>query len=179
MGVMKKKFLILSAIMLIALFIQIKPVFAHCPLCTAATGAAVGVARTYGVDDMIVGSLIGAFIISTALWLNNFLIKRNKGKEYIPMQSHMISLASFLLTVAGFYIGGLFNSAMSSYVLGIDKLFLGTLVGTFITLGAYEFHQIIRRRNNNKNYLPLQPVWLVLAFIAVFNIAVFLIFYHL
>lgn len=161
---------------LVALIINIVPVYAHCPLCTAATGAAVAVTRLYGIDDMIIGSLIGAFIISTALWFNNILLKRNRGKAYLPMQQHIISLASFLLTVVSFYIGGLFNALASAYLAGVDRLFLGLLFGTFLTLFGFEIHQIIRRKRG-KNYLPMQAIWIVMTLIIIFNAAIFLMAY--
>ncbi|HIG97715.1 MAG TPA: hypothetical protein HA230_05225 [Candidatus Aenigmarchaeota archaeon] len=168
--------LLMLLLFLAGIIINIAPVYAHCPLCTAATGAAVAVTRLYGIDDMIIGSLIGAFIISTALWFNNVLLKRNHRKAYLPMQQHIISLASFLLTAVSFYIGGLFNSPVSAYLVGVDKLFLGLLFGTFLTLFGFELHQIIRKKHG-KNHLPMQAIWIVMALIIIFNAAIFLMAY--
>src|SRR3972149_2519404 len=79
---------------------------AHCPLCSAATGAAVVAARYYGVDDLIVSILAGGFLMSTAYWFNNWLLRRNKGKNYLPWQLEILILATFLSTLYTFQLAG-------------------------------------------------------------------------
>ena len=134
-------------------------VFAHCPLCVAATGSAVAIARFYGVPDLITGSFIGAFILSIASWINRVLIKRNRGKSYFPFQS--IVLAAFWL----FAFLTIFSIAkLISFTL-FDKLLLGILVGSFITLFAFKFNDFLREGNGNKNYIPFQVIFVTLAFL--------------
>src|SRR3989338_2455804 len=73
------KTLRLLLIPLLSIIAIIPTVMAHCPLCTAATIVGVGVTRSLGWDDSIVGIFVGAMIVSSALWLNNILKKRNIG----------------------------------------------------------------------------------------------------
>src|SRR3989344_6151701 len=68
--------------------------YAHCPLCTAAVGAAAVSAKYYGMDISIIGLMIGAFGISTGLW---FGLKLKK--QFFKFQLPVIVLLSFLLTV--------------------------------------------------------------------------------
>ena len=66
------KFLLMPLLSLITI---IPNVIAHCPLCTAATIVGVGVTRSLGWDDSIVGVFVGALIVSSALWVNNIFKK--------------------------------------------------------------------------------------------------------
>ncbi|MBI4896420.1 MAG: hypothetical protein HY832_02630 [Candidatus Aenigmarchaeota archaeon] len=142
--------------------------YAHCPVCSAATGMAVVGARLYGIDDLVLGVFTGGFIISTALWFNNFLLKRNKGAKYLPMQKTIMVLFSFVTTIVTLYMAGLLNNTAAIYTMfGIDKLFIGSLIGTAISIVAYETHAILKSRNNDKNYLPFQSIIMVLSFLVI------------
>ncbi len=150
------------AILLISYFLIIQPALAHCPLCTAATGSAVALTRFYGVDDLVVGTFIGGFVISTAFWLNRILRKRNKGKDYIPFQSAILILLSFVLTFISFQVAGIYSVKK---LLGVDSILMGMFVGSIVTLFAFSFNDFIKRRNGNKNYIPFQVIFITLAFL--------------
>src|SRR5512136_922405 len=119
---------------------------AHCPLCTAAAALGVGVARAYGVDDSIVGLLLGAFVASSALWIDKVLKKR--GIRY-PLQAPLLVLSSLLLLAVPLYLTGtIMNvgivSALPGYhsifgleALGLDRLFAGLLLGTILVTGVF------------------------------------------
>ena len=100
---------------------------AHCPLCTAAVGGGIVITRFYGLDDMVVGLWVGAFIVSTALWFAKTL-----KKEYIPLQKALITLSVFVLTTISFYYAGLLGD-LRYRIFGIDKLLLGMVIGSIIT----------------------------------------------
>ena len=77
--------------LILALSIGLVPsVNAHCPLCTAAVGAAAVSAKYYGLDSSIIGLLIGAFGVSTGLWAG-LKVK----KQYFKAQLPVIVVASF------------------------------------------------------------------------------------
>lgn len=165
------KMLVSLAFVLILFFLAM-PTFAHCPLCTAATGTVATVTRVYGVDDLVVGTLIGAFTISTALWLNNILLKRNEGKNYIPYQLYLILMLTIVSTITGFYF---FSTGSDLYkIFGIDKLLLGVVIGSFITLVGFGTHNILRKINKNKNYFPAQSILIVLILLFLINISFYL-----
>ena len=79
---------------------------AHCPLCSAATGALLIAARSYGVSDLITGTLAGAFAAVTAIWIHNWLKAKNKSKSYFPFQGIVFVLASILMTIITFQVVG-------------------------------------------------------------------------
>ncbi len=118
-------------------------VLAHCPLCTTGAAVGVGIARTYGVDDSIVGLFLGALIVSSALWFNKWLTKKVNYK----LPSFIMVLVSFLIFAIPFYYAGLIinfemvKSMPSAYGMtglgifglaqfGVDKLLFGMLLGT-------------------------------------------------
>ena len=145
-------------------------VLAHCPLCTAATGSLVAVTRLAGVDDTVVGTFIGAFTISTALWASRMISKRLR--RSFPFQSALLSVLSLALTLGGFYLGGVLNTS-SLQLFGIDRLLFGTVLGAALTIVALEVHKAIRKGNGNKNHLPFQGILLPLAILAVANAALY------
>lgn len=147
---------------------------AHCPLCSAATGAAVIVARTYGVDDLIVSTLAGGFLMSTAYWANNWLLKRNKGKNYLSWQLEILILATFLSTLYTFQLTGLLGNSMYQ-IYGIDKLVIGLTIGSFLTVAAFSSHDYLRKTNGNKNYLPFQAIILALVFLTMVSAIFYLV----
>lgn len=141
---------------------------AHCPLCTAATGAAVMAARWYGIDDLIVSTFVGGLIISTGYWMHNWMNKRTGGRGYIKFQLPILILISYVTVVFSLYFTGLLGSNVAKFTLfGIDKLFIGATVGSVVTIAAFTLHDALRRRNHNKNYIPFQAIVLAVAFLSI------------
>lgn len=160
----KTKFVLFGIFLISSLFftsIFSNSAMAHCPLCTAAMVGAVLLTRTYGVDDLIVGTFLGGAIISTAYWANNWLKKKHKGKNYLPFQLWILVLATYISTLYSLELTKLLGNPMYQ-IFGIDKLFIGSSVGTAITIFAFWLHDELRKRNAGINYLPFQAI--VLAF---------------
>src|SRR3990167_3815662 len=115
------KVLGLLVMSLLGLIVILPGVMAHCPLCTAATIVGVGVTRSLGWDDSIVGIFVGAMIVSSALWVNNIFKKRNiGGNAFLRIGS--ITIATFVLTVLSFYFAGLFGPANTYRIFGMEKI---------------------------------------------------------
>ncbi len=163
----KKSFFLIG--ILFSLLLTPSLVRAHCPLCTAAVGTGLITARAFGVDDSLVGVWIGAFIISTALWLNKFLVKRNKT---FPFQKPVIIVVFFLITILPLYFSNLINFQLM--FLGIDRLLFGTVLGCFLTL--FSFHLSSKIRNSEKRpVIPFQSIILTVAILALSNMALTLV----
>ncbi len=138
-------------ILVVSLFFNSAPAYAHCPFCTIATGSAVGVARLFGLSDPTIGLLIGAFVISGSLWVNNVL--KRKGEEYIPHQSLLIILLSLGSMLLGVYF------ALFDELLGWASIYgvvLGMLVGSVIYYGTAQTHYYLQEINDGKNFIPFQ-----------------------
>ncbi len=139
----------------------VQSVAAHCPLCAAATAGGVGVTRFLGVDDTVVGTFIGGFVVSTGLWFNKWIRKKKSGKDFLPYQATIILLASLAFTVLTFYMAGLLGKDSSYLLFGVDKLVLGTVAGTAISLAAFALHKRIRAVKG-RSFFPYQGIILTI-----------------
>jgi len=132
-------------------------VMAHCPLCTAATIIGVGVTRSLGWDDSIVGIFVGAMIVSSALWVNKIFKKRNiGGNAFLRIGS--ITVATFVLTVLSFYFAGIFGPANTYRIFGMEKIIFGTLSGAVVSFAAFFASNEIKRRNEGKILFNYQTI---------------------
>lgn len=155
-------------------------VYAHCPLCTAAVGAAAVSAKYYGMDTTIIGLLIGAFGVSTGLWIGL------KVKRYFKFQLPVIILASFLLTIIpllyissdNIYLPLLLFGKSGSFlnkVYWVNKLLFGGIIGGLATLFAYLTHVYIKKFNG-KVLFPFQGVIVTLVFLFASGLSLYLTF---
>lgn len=136
-----------------------KPVLAHCPLCAAATAGGVAATRFLGVDDTVTGTFIGGFVASTGLWFSNWLTKKRNGKALLQFQGAVFVALSLALTVLTLYLARLLGSPDPTYtMLGVDKLLVGTIAGTAVSLAAFRLHKWIRAVNSNKSFVPFQGI---------------------
>lgn len=146
---MKKSIL---SLIIASLLVGIKSVHAHCPLCTGAAVAGVEVARLTGLDDSIVGLLLGAVILSSSLWFNKWL----KKKINFPLQEIAIVIISFLMIAIPMYYTSIiinfdmvrsmpdYHSMLGFGVFGIDKLLLGMIIGTLALWFAFTLSDSIK-----------------------------------
>lgn len=173
----KQIFLILFVLLLFSIPIA----HAHCPLCTAAVGAAAVSAKYFGVDTSIIGLLIGAFGVSTGLWLA-LKVKR----QFFKFQAPIIVLLSFLLTVIPLlalmpeylYLPLLLfgdPGSIMNKVYWINKMLFGSIIGGFVTLFAYYTHVHIKRIRG-KVLFPFQGIILTIAFLAITSLGLYFMF---
>jgi len=132
----------------------IPSVMAHCPLCTGAAVAGVEVARVAGLDDSIVGLLLGTLIVSSALWFNKWLKKRVD----FPLQEIAVVAVSFVMLVVPLYYAGIIVNAdmvksmpdhhaiLGLGVLGIDKLLTGIIIGTIAIWFTFTLSDSIKKQ---------------------------------
>lgn len=159
---LKKAFLVFASAALAA-----QSVAAHCPLCAAATAGGVAATRLLGVDDAIVGTFIGGFAVSTGLWFSNWLSRKRNG-AVIPLQQAISVTASVALAILTLYLANLLGSTDPAYILfGVDRLLVGTLAGTAVTVGAFALHKWIRNVRGGKSLMPFQGIVLTLLVLAV------------
>lgn len=126
-----KKFLSLP-VGIALLFLTATSTYAICPVCTVAVVAGLGLSRWLGVDDTVSGIWIGGVILSTSFWLADWLKKKNVTFPYLAIIAAAIMYATVLIPLKFTnIIGHPFNTLW-----GVDKLILGTLVGSAVFLAA-------------------------------------------
>jgi len=176
----------IKLIMLIPVFVLLfisstSIVYAHCPLCTLGVGAAAATAKYFGMDASIIGIFVGAFGISTGLWLGRAI-----KKKFIPYQTAIITVLSFLLTVIplrfistdNLYIPILLlgePGAMLNRIYWIDRLIFGSILGGIVTCLGYWLHTFIKKKNNDKVMFPYQGIALTLGALILTGIILFLV----
>src|SRR3989338_7433089 len=165
----KTSMFLLTAILIVVAVIP--SVMAHCPLCTAATIVGVGVTRSLGWDDSIVGIFVGAMIVSSALWANNIFKKRNIGGNAFLRTSSIIA-ATFVLTVLSFYFAGLFGPANTYRIFGMEKIIFGSISGAIVSFAAFFTSKEIKKRNEGKVLFNYQTMSLTFGAL-IFNALVF------
>ncbi len=150
-------------------------VFAHCPLCTIGAGAVALGATWLGISTFTVGIFLGVFAVALGLWVGR-LIK----KKFIPYQTFVISLISFLTTILPlkplFYdntavyitLYGEYGSLLNrTYV--IDKYLIGSVIGAIILLVSPKISRSISRARNNKLF-PFQGIILTFVLLLIISI---------
>ena len=142
---------------LLSIITILPEVMAHCPLCTAATIVGVGVTRSIGLDDSIVGVFVGAMIVSSALWINNILKKKNiGGNAFLRISS--ITIATFVLTIFSFYYAGIFGPENSYRIFGVEKIIFGSISGGIVSLGSFWWSNVLKKKNKGKILFNYQTI---------------------
>ena len=171
---------ILAGVIPGAIFLASMPkVSAHCPLCTGAVIAGGIGAKYLGLDVSIVGVFAGAASISMGLWI------ARKIKRYFKFQSALIVLLSYLsivlpsiplLSEKTYLMLSLFGSPGSLFnrVYFVDKLLLGSIIGSVFALLAYNLHLYIKAKRG-KVLIPYQGVILTLLFVALAGFLTYLL----
>jgi len=155
------KFAILGAAIFGAIA-SIPGAMAHCPLCTGATIIGVGITRSLGWDDSIIGIFVGAMIVSSALWMNKILKKRNVGGDGI-LRIISITFATFILTALTFYYAGLIGPANIYRIFGMEKIVFGTISGGLVSLAAFAISNNIKKKNDGKVKFNYQTMIITLS----------------
>ena len=158
---MKKIKLTLSILSVVILKLILVPsVQAVCPICTVAVVAGLGLSRYLGIDDTVSGVWIGGVILSTSLWLIDWLGRKNfkslKWYYNFKYKNYAVIFLMYALVVLplleGEVVGHPFNKLW-----GIDKLILGIVVGSgAFLLGIYTDKKV--RELKGKQLFSFQKV---------------------
>ena len=161
---MRKAFYILPVLGLL----KAGAVKAICPLCTVTVIAATGLSRWLGIDDVISGLWIGGVTVSLIVWTLDYLGKKDWRFKYdIPA----VSLGYYILIYASLLLGDLVFHPKNT-LWGIDKLILGTIIGSIFFLAAVLGYEYLKKKNDGKAHFPYEkvalPVGALLALSGVF-----------
>jgi len=172
---MKRKLplLFFASILGLLLFTFSFPLITHaiCPVCTVAALAGVGLSRWLGVDDTITGLWIGALIVSSALWTVNWLATKNIKFFGIKAVSLIFYYAAVFIP---FWEKGIVGHP-KNMLWGIDKLVLGTAVGSiFFYLSVYVYEEI-KKNNGGHAKFPYQKIVIPISTLAILSLVFYFI----
>jgi hypothetical protein len=133
-----------------------------CPVCTITVVAGLGISRLLGIDDLITSLWIGGFILSfsfiTMDWINKKWPKVKIHKYNYPF----IALV-YLLVLVPLKLDGSIGIAGNT-LWGIDKILLGTLVGSVVfILGVLADKKVRKLRAGTQLFIYQKVVFPVVA----------------
>ena len=127
---------------------------AVCPICTVTVGAGLALAERMGVDNLVVSVWIGGLLASLSLWTIDWFKHRQKTFKYYQ---EITWLTMYGLTLLGLHwTDFLWNAGNTLF--GIDKVILGIVIGTVVFIGASDFYQYLKRKNDNRAHFPFEKV---------------------
>jgi len=148
--------------------------YAVCPVCTIAVGAGLGLSRFLGIDDLISGIWLGGFLTSLSLTSSNWLYKKDflkkTKKNYLDIGSFIFYI---LLTFLPLHFTKIIGHPLNK-ILGIDRLLVGTFLGT-LTFLASSFLDKKVREIKGKQLFNYQKVFFPAILLAIIS----LIFYFI
>ncbi|HUC95206.1 MAG TPA: hypothetical protein VMR19_04380 [Candidatus Saccharimonadales bacterium] len=132
-----------------------------CPICTVTVIAGLGISRLLGIDDLITSLWIGAFILSFSFVTVDWLKKRkwfasfnsSSVKQFI---SPTVIVLMYLLVLIPLKLNHSIGIALNR-IWGIDKIILGTFIGSIIFLVGV-WADKYQRRKFKKIFFPFQKV---------------------
>jgi len=163
---MRKKINLFLALLLLA-----TQAHAVCPVCTIAAIAGVGILRFLGVSDLITGMWVGALIVSSSLWLADWLSKKNKKFRHMELTITILMYAIYIIPM---YSAGLMNNPGERFF-GMDDLLFGIAVGSVVFIAGVAFDKYLRSINSGKAAFFYQKVVIPISAITVASIAAELI----
>lgn len=126
-----------------------------CPVCTVTVIAGLGISRLLGIDDLITSIWIGGFILSFSFITINWIHKKWP-KLKINNWTLLIIILVYLLVLIPLKMNGSIGIARNT-LWGIDKILLGTTIGSFAFLvGAWG--DKYERSKRKKILFPFQKV---------------------
>jgi hypothetical protein len=164
---------ILWLLLLIGLWL-LKPAsaLAVCPVCTVAVGAGLGLARYFGIDDTVSGVWFGGLILSSSLWLINWL---NTKRLSFPYKNLVIVVGFYAITLIPLYFWGMIGHELH-ILWGVDKLILGIGAGSLaFALGAGADKYLRTKKADGKAHFAWQKVILPVSLLLVTSLAFYLI----
>lgn len=162
---------IIIAFILFGFLFITRSVQAVCPICTVAVGAGLGVSRVIGIDDSITGVWIGGLILSSGLWMADFIRKKN---WRVPRPEVISTLLMALFVIPSLYLSKMIG-VDGNTLWGVDKLLLGTIIGLITFLLGVETDKALRKTNKDKVYIYYQKVIIPVFLLSVISLVLYLI----
>jgi len=149
------------------------PSQAFCPVCTIAVGAGLSFTKVLGIDDIIASIWIGGVLLSSSLWLINWLDSKN---IRFFLKRKIVYLVMYGFVIIPFLTGGTIGAGHNR-LWGIDKLILGMTIGTLGFIFGMFLNNKLMAKNNNKASFPFQKVVFPIGILIILSLIFFFIVY--
>lgn len=167
------KNLLIPLLVLFTSSLFLVPAQAFCPVCTIAVGAGLSFTKVLGIDDVISSIWIGGVLISSSLWLINWLDKKN---IRFFLKRKIVYLVMYGFVLVPFISSGVIGAGHNR-LWGIDKIVLGMALGTLgFLFGMYLNNKMIQK-NKDKTRFPFQKVVFPIGVLILLSLIFFFIVY--
>ena len=147
-----------------------------CPVCTIAVGAGVGFLREFGVNDLITGLWFGALIVSSIMWFIDWMNRKNIHFLFRKILVIAVFYAIFIIPLYYIKLGGkVIMGDPANVMLGMDKILVGVIIGTFIFISAVVSNNYLKKINGDKAVIKYQKVLIPLVFLIIASVITFLL----
>jgi hypothetical protein len=147
------------------------PAQAVCPICTLVVAGGLGVSHWLCIDDTVTGIWIGGLILSSALWLADWIGKK---RWRVPYKEVVSTLLMVLFIIPPLYWAKMIG-CNDNTLWGIDKVLLGTVVGSLIFLLGVGLDTWLRTTNDGKVYIYYQKVIIPVFLLSLISFVFYLI----
>jgi len=145
--------------------------WAFCPVCVAAVGAGLGLARWLGVDDTVTGIWIGGLLLAISGWLINLFKRKNwQFWNYGPI----LFLLTYAATLIPLYYMDIVGHPKHT-IWGIDKLIFSITLGSVTFILSELLYEWLKKKNNNKPYFPYQKIVMPIVSLAILSVIFYFI----
>ncbi len=134
--------------------IFVLPAKAVCPICTVAVAGGLGISRWIGIDDAVMGIWIGGLILSSGFWLADWVSKKS---WKVPYPKTLSVLLMVIFVLPPLYMAKMIG-VTNNTLWGIDKIVLGTIIGSILFFIGVKLDQYLRTTNEGKVYIYYQKV---------------------
>lgn len=162
---MNNKLLKFSLPAVVTAFLSAAPAKAVCPVCVVAVGAGLGLSEYLGIDDTIAGVWIGGLLVAMIIWTINWFNKKNwladrkEGNKVgnKDIRDILITGVYYAMVIWPLISQGFIGNP-DNRLLGIDKIILGTGLGSLGFLAATLWYNDLKKKNNGHAWFPFQKV---------------------
>lgn len=165
------KRIIMPTLFVLAFFNMTSQAHAVCPICTIAVAGGLGISRWLGIDDAVTGVWIGGLVLSSAFWLSDFIKKKN---WRVPHPDLFSIIIFYLLVIPPLYWAD-YIGLSNNLLWGIDKVLLGTIIGSVAFLVGMEIDKYLRKINKDKVFIYFQKVIMPVLMLTLISFGLFLI----
>jgi len=151
--------------------IFVLPAKAVCPICTVAVAGGLGISRWIGIDDAVMGIWVGGLILSSGFWLADWVSKKS---WKIPYPKTLAVLLMVIFVLPPLYMAKMIGVANNT-LWGIDKIVLGTIIGSVLFFAGVKIDQYLRTTNEGKVYIYYQKVIAPVFLLTIGSFVLFLI----
>lgn len=134
---------------------------AVCPVCTVAVGAGLGLTRYFGVDDTVSGVWVGGIVLSSSLWLADWLHKKGL-KIKLTVLSVVTVAFMFAATLIPLSVSKVIGHPFNT-IFGIDKLIFGITLGTIVFILAVRMDKLVRKVKGHQLFVYQKVIFPVLS----------------